>query len=191
MKTIEAVEGQTLFDIAIQELGSPEGVFDILKSNAYLRLDMALEAGQVVFVPDAVIKPAVVDYYARNEIKPVSGTGETITLNNIDMVNLTQTVNYDLSDGDYEFEWIRIPNLAGNLTVQINHEEVSDALGEVWLEQSLDGVSGSAIEGSNATLGDGTGSDTINLTNLLTNYVRVILNAPGITGQITSIKFRV
>jgi len=125
MKTIIALSGQTLFDIALQEMGSIEGVFDILDANAFLRLDMAIASGTKVLVPDKIINSAVLDYYTRNNIKPVSGIGEEISITQQDMIQIKQVVDYDLADGDNSFEGVRLANLGDELSVQINYADLA------------------------------------------------------------------
>ena len=173
MKTIIAENGQTIFDIAMQEMGSIEGVFDILENNAFLRLDMAIAAGTRVLVPDKVINSGVVDYYTRNNIKPASGLGEEININQNDMINITQNVAYDLSAGNKSFDGVRLANLGNILTVQIDYTGIAAQDIHVYVEQSLDGVDYSAVTGANQVLDSAKPSHTFNITGLLTNFCRV------------------
>ncbi len=76
MRVIIAAEKQTVWDIALQSMGTCEAVFDILALNANLRPDQELIAGAEVLVPDLPTKPLVVAYYEANNIKPVSGIAE-------------------------------------------------------------------------------------------------------------------
>ena len=52
MKTYITRENQTMFDIAIQELGNVEGVYDILTANNFTT-DTELSAGQPVVIPNS------------------------------------------------------------------------------------------------------------------------------------------
>jgi hypothetical protein len=52
MKTYITRENQTMFDIAIQELGNVEGLYDILTANN-LTTDTILSAGQPVVIPNS------------------------------------------------------------------------------------------------------------------------------------------
>lgn len=176
MRTIIARKDQTVFDIALQEYGSIEAAFDILAANAYLRPDMAIAQGQVVFIPSVAIKPAVVDYYSRNGIYPATGNGENIELTSQDMVNISQKLNYDLANGPTQFYGVRIPNLKGNLTVQIDYTDIPDLATKIHLEQSLDGVDYSLIPGSYFHLDPSQQSHSYNIIGLLTNYVRVVID---------------
>lgn len=67
--------GQSLTDIAIQVYGSAEGAFILAKENG-LSVTSQLKAGDVLsYSSDKVIDKRVVDYYAKNGIKPVTGFG--------------------------------------------------------------------------------------------------------------------
>lgn len=77
MRTVViSAPGQTVWDIALQSMGTCEAVFEILSLNLSLRPDTELIEGTEVLVPDAPTKPLVVAYYAANNIKPVSGIAE-------------------------------------------------------------------------------------------------------------------
>lgn len=54
MATITVSDGQTLIDIAIQQYGCYEGVFDLIKDNEGLGLSSQLVAGQVLNIKDEV-----------------------------------------------------------------------------------------------------------------------------------------
>lgn len=64
--------GQTLYDLAIQYLGSAEGVFSLAKLNG-LNADNDLTPGQVLDLP-AVIDAGVVRTFADNGYFPAAGT---------------------------------------------------------------------------------------------------------------------
>lgn len=76
MRTIIAADKQTLWDIALQSMGTAESVFDILELNTGLRPDKEIAAGTEVYVPDEPAKPLVVAYYTENNIQPVSGVAD-------------------------------------------------------------------------------------------------------------------
>jgi hypothetical protein len=192
MKVVTAVNNQTLYDIALQEMGSIEGVFDILIENPFLRLDMAMSAGTKVLVPEKVISAQVVDYLERNNIKPIRGLGEQITINLEDMINITQSPRYNLSLGARIFDGVRLWNLVEKLSVQINYSGISSDKVIVALEQSLDGLQYDTIQGASSILDKNADSHTFNLLGILTNYVRLRVD-PGeaTTGMINEIIFRV
>jgi len=198
MKTITALNGQTICDIALQEMGDVSGSFDILAINPYLRLDMSIPAGTIVFVPETVINAQVVDYYTRNGIKPVSGLGEEITLNTQDMTYMTQRLDYNLADGDKEFEGVRLWNLSGKVTIQINYHGITNENVMVLIQQSLDGISYDTIHRGDYILIPDLPSHVFNVLHLKTNYVRVkvvsveVLGVPTeVTGVIDSIIWKV
>lgn len=190
MKTVIALQDQTLFDIALQEMGSIEGVFDILASNAFLRLDMAIAAGTKILVPETVINASVVDYYTRNNIKPVSGLGEEISINQDDMIQIKQIVAYDASGGNKSFDGVRLSNLGDELSVQINYVSLTGAV-TLYVEQSLDGIAFSPIANASAVLDDAKVTYTFNISGLVTDFTRIRLEAAGATGTINEILWRV
>ena len=79
MKTIIALNNQSLFDIAIQEYGTIEAVFDLAMANN-LGITYLLTAGQVLVIPSVSIitgKPVITNteilgYYKKNDIKPAT-----------------------------------------------------------------------------------------------------------------------
>ena len=54
MRVVVATQGQTIYDIAIQEYGCYEGVFQIMKDNEGFGLSTELVAGQSVNIQDTV-----------------------------------------------------------------------------------------------------------------------------------------
>lgn len=83
MRTIEAQSGQSVFDIAIQELGSATGAVEIALANG-ISLTTALAPGQLLSVPSGVINKDVVAALRRGDIRPATAittnTTQTQTL---------------------------------------------------------------------------------------------------------------
>ncbi len=78
MKTVTVLNNQSLWDIAIQEYGTVEAVFELAQANG-LSVTDTLTAGQVLNVPEvdpALTQPEIVDYYRRNGIRPATGETE-------------------------------------------------------------------------------------------------------------------
>jgi len=74
MKQIIVQESQTIVDIALQELGSVEGLFALLDANPDLYLDSELDAGQKVLVNESdIVNQDIVNYYRRKGISPNGG----------------------------------------------------------------------------------------------------------------------
>jgi hypothetical protein len=191
MKTIISQANQTVWDIAIQEMGSPEGVFPIMAANAFLRLDVTIPAGTAIQVPDTVIDADVVDYLSRNGIKPATGTGDELNLTDDNMIKTEQKLAYDLAGGAKSFDGERLYNLREMLSVQVNYTDVSLA-GTAYVEQSLDGINYDPIADASQALPTGTGSITFNLDGLVTDYCRVrIALAGATTGTIDEVIWRV
>ena len=200
MKFVTAQPDQTVFDISLQELGSIEGVFDLLEVNPELQLDLSVPAETKINKPDWVVNNLVAEYYLQNVINPVSGMGEEVQLTEKDLIMVVQTLDYDLVNGDREFPRVRLYNLRERLTVQINYTGVGDGdltndpprdwsqKVKIFIDQSLDGISFSHVPWSMIYLDPTTTTHTYNIIGLLTNYVRacVYLDEPskGIIHQI-------
>lgn len=68
---INVLTGQSLFDLAMQELGSVEGVFE-LAEKADVSLTDELAVGVLLNVPVDPLDRQVVDYYKANGITPAT-----------------------------------------------------------------------------------------------------------------------
>lgn len=192
MKTVVSEANQTVWDIALQELGSAEGAFDILSANAFLRFDYSLPAGVKIFIPDGLVrKPDVVDYYVKNNIHPATGDGQLAVISQENMIRIEQTTAYDLAGGNKSFDGKRLYNLQEMLSVQVNFTNVSLA-GTAYIEQSLDGINYDPIVDASQAIPAASGSITFNLDGLVTDYCRVRwAQAGATTGTIDSIIWRV
>jgi hypothetical protein len=77
MQSVTVKDGQTLFDIAIQSLGSADRVFDLAQLNG-LSLSDELTSGQVLMLPDVDFEATeTVDYFEKPWF-PASGDGEMV-----------------------------------------------------------------------------------------------------------------
>jgi len=192
MNTVTSRSNQTVFDIALRELGDPGGVFDILSANAFLRLDYALPSGVVILIPDgAVIRKDIVDYYQRNSIYPATGDGQLAVIPQENMVRIDQQVSYLLAGGSVAFNGERLYNLREMLSVQVNFTHVSLAA-TAYVEQSLDGINYNEIPEASKAIPTGDGSITFNINGLVTDYCRVRIELAGSTsGTIDSIYWRI
>ena len=192
MNTVTSRSNQTVFDIALRELGDPGGVFDILSANAFLRLDYALPSGVVILIPDgAVIRKDIVDYYQRNSIYPATGDGQLAVIPQENMVRIDQQVSYLLTGGSVAFNGERLYNLREMLSVQVNFTHVSLAA-TAYVEQSLDGINYNEIPEASKAIPTGDGSITFNINGLVTDYCRVRIELAGSTsGTIDSIYWRI
>lgn len=70
MRYGEVLNGQTLFDVALQFCGSVEAAFDIASMND-IAVTSYMQPGAVVALPDMADKRIVV-YYTNNKIKPAT-----------------------------------------------------------------------------------------------------------------------
>lgn len=67
---ITALERQSIWDIALQEYGSTDGVFQLIKDNPGLELDTILVPGQKLFIVSTPIDEQVVSAYRRINHQP-------------------------------------------------------------------------------------------------------------------------
>lgn len=63
-------QGQTIYDIAIQEYGSIDGVDLLLKDNPSLDMATMLAPGSILHIKSEPIDKAIVDHYKINDIRP-------------------------------------------------------------------------------------------------------------------------
>jgi hypothetical protein len=74
---IKVVDGQSIYDIALQWAGSVEAVVEIAEAN-YFSLDDALAAGRELEVP-RVHNKKLADYYRNNNITITTDHGQNDT----------------------------------------------------------------------------------------------------------------
>ena len=77
LRKVKILENQSLYDVAIQECGSIEAVFDIMKanSNKFSHLNAVISANTEIFINDEmIINKPVVDIYKKTGVKIVNGT---------------------------------------------------------------------------------------------------------------------
>ena len=81
MKIVVVQENQTIYDIALQEYGSVEGIFQIMEDNE-VDLETNVTVDQEILIDqDQVIDQSVVDYYAKEGILVANGTVDEDFLN--------------------------------------------------------------------------------------------------------------
>ncbi|MBE9468967.1 MAG: hypothetical protein IMY72_11710 [Bacteroidetes bacterium] len=69
---VATLSGQNIFDISIQEFGTIEGIFNIIKNNNY-SLSTKINAGTSINTTGDVIDKLVYNYFAAKS-KPVTGS---------------------------------------------------------------------------------------------------------------------
>lgn len=182
MNKVTTYKHQSPFDIAIQEYGSIEGVFDLLENNPGLEFDSAIAPGTSLAIGEAV-NPEVVDYYRRNNIKPATGNIEDLTeYTNEDDGMIRRIYNYDLSNGSRNFEGVRLHNLAGECSFQINYQGLDAADVVVELQMSSDGVNWNDIRDDVFyALEPAKPYHTFMIYGLMTGYIRLVVNAGSAT----------
>jgi len=96
MKKIKVLNNQSLFDIAVQEYGTVEAVFELAMANG-LGITDELNAGQELVVPESdFTAPEIVEYYKKNGLHPATGS--------------TGVIDTDVPVASGDCEWIIINN---------------------------------------------------------------------------------
>jgi hypothetical protein len=72
---INVLDGQNIMDIALQEMGAIEGIFEICQQNN-LGIGEMLATNQILEIPKKTIKSDIVRYLALENVKP--NTGQTL-----------------------------------------------------------------------------------------------------------------
>lgn len=67
----KVLPGQSLFDIALQEYGSIEAVFQLAEDNAFSEITQFINPGTEVMTSESKNKN-VSNYYLQNKVKPAS-----------------------------------------------------------------------------------------------------------------------
>ena len=172
MSKVATHQDQSVFDIAVQEYGSVEAVFDVLKANPGMRLDSIPSSGTILALEGDVIRQDIVDYYSKYNIKPATGSLPDLPVyTDLDM--LQQILNLSLADGNHTFPGIELKNLNLNASVQLNYTGINSSDVQVKLEMSLDGVNYDDVPTSLYTLDNTKESHTWVLVGLITNYIRL------------------
>jgi hypothetical protein len=105
------IERQSLVDIAIQEYGSAEAIFQLLEDdptvNEVVTIDgieyqqglmSNLHAGQMVKVKSSPLDPQVQEFYKRNKLKPAS----SFEMEHIPLDSVTPDFNqFDFNPEDF------------------------------------------------------------------------------------------
>jgi hypothetical protein len=177
---------QSVFDIALQATGSVEGVFDLLKANTGLQLDSHIAPGTILQLPGEAVKQEIVDYYFKNNIKPATGNIAGLPEYKKEEEMIKVQYNYDLAGGSKALEGVRLYNLNGNMTVQINYEALNADDVSVSLEMSLDGFNYSAIPEASYQLDKSLQSHSFIFYGFWTSYIRLKVDVGSATaGKIT------
>lgn len=71
MRNVTVKDYQTLFDIAVQEMGSVDAAFDLARLND-LSISDALVSGQVIVLPDAPTDEYVMNEFEAKKLFPAT-----------------------------------------------------------------------------------------------------------------------
>lgn len=89
LTTINSQQNQTLLDIALQEYGSIEGVFDLMDANGYNVLSTDPSPYESIVLEGEVLDSAIYNYYKSNAIIPATGfTDEDKNPDGIDFMTI-------------------------------------------------------------------------------------------------------
>lgn len=73
-RVITVLKEQTIWDIAVQEYGSAEGVFQLMEDNPEVTgLDAVLTVGQLLKIKTAPLEQSILNFYQDNDLHPVTG----------------------------------------------------------------------------------------------------------------------
>ncbi|MDP2723212.1 MAG: hypothetical protein Q8O72_10675 [Bacteroidales bacterium] len=173
MSNVTAYSRQSVFDIAIQEFGSIEAVFDLLVANPGLAFDSMIASGTTLKITPAILYKDVVDFYQKYALKPATGDiAGLIEYTKSDGGMITKTYNYDLANGNNTFDGVRLYNLSDNLTIQINYIAINTGV-VVYIDSSLDGINYSPIPDASYTLDASLMTHQFLIIGLTTAYVRL------------------
>lgn len=94
MKAVKILDGQTIIDIAAQELGDLERSYEIAQMNG-MNLTDELTAGEMIDVPDADIsKRNIISLFADEANAPASDTPESST-------GILEGIDYWIIENDF------------------------------------------------------------------------------------------
>ena len=72
VKKIEVLDGQSVWDVAVQVYGEGvRGVFKLMQDNPEINLTTVLLPGQLLKVPQAASNKVVAEYFTTNDLHPV------------------------------------------------------------------------------------------------------------------------
>jgi hypothetical protein len=189
MQVIKVLTGQTVCDVALLHTGDISSVIEILELNPDIELDTKLQPGQLLKVGD-VISSETVAYYNEENIAPASALNFDVK-SYLELINnkmTTQELDHTITQ-NVAFQGVKLDNLYKNLTIQLTYALTQNVT--AYVEQSLDGVSYDPIPGADQVLDKTKTSHTFNFVDLLTNYVRVRIEAPTASGVIEKITYLV
>ncbi len=95
MSKVVVIQDQTLFDIAIQEYGSVEGVIQLAVDND-ISITEVLSPGMALDISVEPIDVDIVSYYKAHGLKPATGRSE------LDVDCLYKGIGYMIIDQDLE-----------------------------------------------------------------------------------------
>lgn len=186
MRQVEVLNGQTIFDVAIQNCGSVDAAYDIAILNN-IEVTSCPESGTVLYVPDA-IKKKVVQYYQQNEIKPATAYLSNPNNNSHHMSFKTKNPNYNLSEGDYTSESLQLDGSFA--TAQAQFTDLTGTGFEATLQQSIDNEVWGDVPNSTKQLSAGAAVAVVwNVPFLpMGSYVRVKVSPRNNGGYFTTFK---
>lgn len=86
IKQIITGNRQSIFDIALQEYGSIEGVQLLIADNPTIDINTELQPGTKLLIKSSAIDQGIVNYYSTNKIKPATHTTMPLTATEADFL---------------------------------------------------------------------------------------------------------
>lgn len=98
MKIVTVGNGQSIYDISIQEGGGVDFVFQLMAANpdVITSLDTILTAGVKLNIPDTPVNTDVRRYYQDKKLKPA--TGDDVTVGENPLLNLNDEILKNIND---------------------------------------------------------------------------------------------
>lgn len=94
-KIITVLNGQTIWNIALQEYGSGvAGVFKIIQDNG-LTINSELESGQRLRIRQDPVNVTVVNFFKNNDLHPVAGPATAMPADNVLCTDIYQNLTTD------------------------------------------------------------------------------------------------
>lgn len=185
MTQVTVLNGQTLFDIALQCCGDTGAAYDIAVLND-IEVTSYPAVGVTLEVPDAANRN-VTRYYNQNEIKP--STAFMFNPYNLSPMSLkVKNPNYDLSQGDYTSEALQLDGSFA--AAQAEFTDLTGTGFEAKLQESIDGTVWGDVPNSTKALSAGAAPAVMwNIPCLPAGmFLRVKLSTNSNTGYFTFFK---
>ncbi len=147
MARIKSQENQSIFDIALQEYGSLEGLFNLLDDNEKIQVDAALSVYNDIEIKQAPVRREIKDFYLSRGVLPAtSATTDVFGLLN-EMPEKPQGISYMEIENDFV---VCPPNILSTEGVMVLEGRLQ-VLGGTVANNALNGALAYRIAGTDAS----------------------------------------